>query len=178
MLITLQELELHRIEVTKVYAPGDLDLGATEFRQVSPLNVTAVAELLGSEVRIQGHLGTRLMAQCDRCLTDVELPLERDFDLFYRPIKAIARQEEVEVPQDELEVGFYSDDGIELAEVATEQVILSLPMKVVCRADCRGLCPICGADRNRAECRCAATHSDSPFALLREQMEQMEQTKR
>ncbi len=166
-MITLQELELHRIEVHKTYASGDLDYHTTEFQQQGPLKVDAVAELLGSEIRIRGHLGTRLNVKCDRCLTPVDLPIERDFDLFYRPMREIARDEEIEVPEDESEVGFYSGEGIELADVLAEQVNLSVPMKIVCREDCQGLCPVCGIDRNVEKCNCAERKKDSPFASLK-----------
>jgi uncharacterized protein len=168
MRITVEELELHRIVVSKTYAPGDLDYHGTGFRQAAALEVAAVAELVGSEIRVRGHLGTRLEGTCDRCLGPVDLPVERDFDLFYRSLQTIARQEEVEIPADELDVGFYSGDGIELADVVTEQVILSVPMKVVCRAECLGLCPVCGANRNVAPCHCSPPADASPFATLKE----------
>lgn len=167
MFITLAELELHRIEVSKTYASGALDYRGAEFRQVGPLKVDAAAELAGSEIRIRGQLGTRLIASCDRCLGPVEIPVERDFDLFYRPLQAIAREEEMEVPEDELEVGFFSGDGIEFDDVVTEQVILSVPMKVVCRPECLGICPVCGADRNIEVCGCEPPPTDSPFASLK-----------
>jgi uncharacterized protein len=89
--------------------------------------------------------------------------------LFYRPLSSIAREEEIEVPADELDVGFYSGDGIEVADVVTEQVILSVPMKVICRAECQGLCPVCGADRNLETCQCASPQARSPFASLKEE---------
>lgn len=166
MLITLQELELHRIVVSKTYPSGELDLGAAEFRQVGPLRVNVVAELEGGDVRIRGRLEGRLESRCDRCLEAVEIPLSRDFDLGYRPMSAIAREEEIRVPRDELELGFYSGDSIALADVVTEQVLLALPMKVVCEADCRGLCPVCGANRNLESCHCATSGASSPFASL------------
>ena len=166
MLITPQDLELHRIVVSKTYAPGTLDFHGAEFRQVTPLTVNAAAELVGAEIRIRGHLETRLEASCDRCLGPVEIPVARDFDLVYRSVKAIAREEEIEIAEDELEVGFYHGDGIPLADVLTEQVILSLPMKVICRPDCLGLCPTCGANRNREVCGCRPPAEDSPFASL------------
>lgn len=167
MRITLQELEHHRVVVSKAYTPGALGYQGAEFRQVGSVQVDAVAELVGSEIRIRGHLGTRLKASCDRCLGPVEIPVERDFDLFYRPMKAIAREEEVEIPEDELDVGFFSGDGIALADVVSEQAILALPMKVVCRPECLGLCPTCGADRNRETCPCLAPQEGSPFASLK-----------
>ncbi len=167
MLITLQELELHWIIVSKTYPPGALDYQGAEFRQEAPLKVHAVAELVGAEIRIRGHIGTHLEASCDRCLSPVEIPVERDFDLFYRPLKSIASEEEIEIPRDELEVGFYSGNGIALADVVREQVILEVPMKVVCGADCLGLCPVCGGNRNLVPCECPEPQTDSPFASLK-----------
>jgi DUF177 domain-containing protein len=167
VLITLAELELHRIEVSKTYDSGVLDFRSAEFRQSAPLRVDAVAELAGAEIRLRGHLGTRLTVTCDRCLATFDFPVDRDFDLFYRPNETIARAEEIEVPKEELGIGFYSGEGIDLADAITEQVILSVPMKLVCRPDCRGLCPVCGADHNRVECQCAPPCKESPFVRLK-----------
>jgi uncharacterized protein len=154
--------------ISKTYPPGTLDYHGADFRQAAPVRVDAVAELVGSEIRIRGRVGTSLEACCDRCLASVAIPVEQDFDLCYRPVSTIARTEEVELPEDELEVGFFSGDGIELADVVTEQVILSVPMKVVCQTDCRGLCPVCGANLNFEKCGCLPTQANSPFSTLRE----------
>ena len=167
MLITPQALEIHRVVVSKTYAPGELDFRGAEFRQLKPLQVGAVAELVGGEIRIRGHFDTVLGISCDRCLGPVEMPIDRDFDLFYRSVASIARDEEIEVPEDEMEVGFYSGEGVELNDVITEQVILAVPMKVVCGPDCRGLCPTCGANRNSEPCGCPPAEPDSPFAALK-----------
>ena len=168
MRITLEELKLHRIVVSRTYSSEALDYHGADFRQVAPLKVDAVAELLGSEICIRGRLETRLEACCDRCLGPVIIPVEQEFNLFYRPVSTIAREEEVELPEDELGVGFFSGDGIELADVVTEQVILALPMKVVCRTDCHGLCPVCGANLNTEKCGCLPAKEDSPFSSLKE----------
>lgn len=168
MFITLQELELHRITVSKTYLPGGLDYHEAKFRQSGPLTVNGVAELAGKEIRIRGHISTRLEAACDRCLDNVQIPLELDFDLPYRPMEEIAREEEVEVGEDELQVGFFVGEGVNLADVVREQVILSFPMKVVCRPNCLGLCPVCGVNRNAEHCNCSSQHEDSPFAFLKQ----------
>jgi uncharacterized protein len=91
------------------------------------------------------------------------IPVEQDFDLFYRPMQEIAREEEIEVSEDEAEVGFYSGEGIDLADVLVEQVTLALPMKIVCRDDCQGLCPVCGVDRNKQKCQCSDREKQSRF---------------
>lgn len=172
MLITLAELERHRIVVSKSYASGTLDFHGEDFKQDAPLDVSVTAELAGGEIRIRGHLKTRLRAQCDRCLIPIEIPLDRDFDVIYRANAEFERggEEEIEVPRDELEVGFFSGEGVELSEILAEQVILSVPMKVVCREDCKGLCPVCGADWNQVTCQCSSLHRQiegSPFAQLK-----------
>jgi uncharacterized protein len=169
VLITPEELQLHRISVSKIYPVGSLDYHGAEFHQVGDLKLDAVAELVGAEIRLRGHLGTAIECSCDRCLGPVKIPVDRDLDLFYRPMKEIAREEEIEISEDESDVGFYTEKGIELADVVSEQVILSIPMKVVCRADCQGLCPACGANRNLDPCNCARLTSEtssSPFSSL------------
>ena len=167
MRITVEELELHPIVVSQTFTAGALDYHGTSFRQAAPLKVDAVAELVGSEIHIRGRVRTSLEACCDRCLGSVAIPVERDFDLFYRPVSTIARAEEVELPKDELDIGFFSGNGIELADVVTEQVILSVPMKVICQSDCRGLCPVCGANLNLEKCGCLPTPENSPFSFLK-----------
>lgn len=166
MRITLAELELHRVTASETYGPGELDYKDAEFRQTAPLKISVTAELLAAEIRIRGHLSTRLEANCDRCLKTVEIPVNSDFDLFYRQSPNVTEEVEIELPKAELEVGFFDGDGIELADVATEQVILAEPMKVVCGAECKGLCPVCGVNLNLATCKCAPPKKDSPFASL------------
>ncbi len=166
MRITLAELEVRRITASESYDPGTLDFHDVEFRQVAPLRIDVTAELLESEIRIRGSLATRLQSNCDRCLQPVEIPVESKFDLFYRPMQNLPGEAEMEVPVAELEVGFFSGDGIELADVATEQVLLAVPMKVVCGPECQGLCPVCGINRNVTHCECAPPPKDSPFASL------------
>jgi len=165
--IRLEELKLHRISFSKTYPEGALDYRTSDFQQAGDLKVEGVAELAGVEIHLRGRLTTRVVATCDRCLDSVEMPVETDFDLFYRPESTIAREEDVEISPAELEVGFYTGDGIELADVVTEQVNLFMPMKVVCRAECKGLCPVCRKNLNRGECQCAPQPlHDSPFASL------------
>jgi DUF177 domain-containing protein len=167
MLITRQELELHRIVVSEMFVPGALDYHGAEFKQSSPLKVEVAAELAGPEIRIRGKLRTRVGAICDRCLAPVEIPIEPHFDLFYRPMETIAREEEVAVSTGDLEIGFYEGDGVELADVVTEQVILAMPVKVLCKEDCRGLCPVCGKNRNLEDCNCTSPAGESPFTALK-----------
>ena len=169
MFLDVNELAVRKARIRKSYSPGTLDFHSGEFRQMEPLEVNAMAELADGQIRILGNLHTRVELVCARCLDTVVEEISRDFDLFYRPMRSIARDEEVQLNLDETEIAFFEGDGLFLADVLAEQVNLALPMKVICRTECQGLCPVCGANRNLTHCDCAPPHEDSPFASLKEE---------
>ncbi len=166
MFLNVKELALRKIRLRKSYAPGTVDLHSAEFRQVEPLEVRVTAELVEDQIRIFGALHTRLELTCARCLDTVLEEVSRDFDLYYRPMATIAREDEVRLKQDDTEIAFFQGEGLFLADVLAEQVLLALPMKVICRSDCRGLCPHCGANLNSEECRCETHAADPRLAPL------------
>lgn len=166
MFLDVKDLALHPIEVHHSFLPGTIDYHSQEFRQAEPLKVDASAELVGREIHIVGHLETRLELNCARCLEAVTQAVARDFDLCYRPLATVAREEEIALEREEAEIGFYSGDGLFLSDVLAEQVILSLPMKPICKADCRGLCPHCGANLNRERCQCVEMSADPRLSAL------------
>jgi len=111
-------------------------------------------------------LQTKIELVCARCLEQVVEEVSRDFDLFYRPMKTIAKEEEMRLKEDDTEIAFFEGEGLFLADVLAEQVLLALPMKVICRGDCRGLCPHCGVNLNSEECRCESHAADPRLAPL------------
>lgn len=166
MFIDVNELAIRKQRIRKSYAPGTLDFHSGEFRQVDPLEVRATAELVDGQIRIYGNLHTRVELVCARCLDTVVEEISRDFDLYYRPMTAIAVEEEVQLNLDDTEIAFFEGDGLFLADILAEQVNLAIPMKVICRSDCRGLCAHCGSNLNNEECRCEKNASDPRLAPL------------
>ena len=166
MFLDVNELAIRKTRIGKSYAPGTLDFHSGEFRQVEALEVRATAELVDEQIRITGTLRTRIELVCARCLEPVIEEMSRDFDLFYRPMATIKSEDEVHLNTDDLDIAFFEGDGLFLADVLAEQVNLALPMKVICRSDCRGLCPHCGANLNHEECRCKTRAADPRLAPL------------
>jgi uncharacterized protein len=166
MFIDVKELALHKVRIRKSYAPGAIDLHSTEFKQAEPLEVRATAELIENQIRISGAFHTRLELICARCLEPVSEEVSREFDLFYRPASERPAKEEMRLKDDDTEISFFEGDGLFLADVLAEQVLLAIPMKVICRSDCRGLCPQCGANLNSESCRCEARGADPRLAPL------------
>ena len=170
MFLSIKEMELRKIRFDEVFQPGQLDFSGDEVRQLTPLQATGTAELLANtdgEVRIRGRLKGELGCSCDRCLGAARFPLDASFDLFYRPMSYVARVEEVEIDEGEAEIAFYQNGGIELEDVLREQVLLAIPMQRVCREDCQGICPVCGADRNETQCHCRVEPLDDRWGALR-----------
>jgi uncharacterized protein len=171
MFLSVKEMELRKVRFEETFEPGQIDFSGEDLEQTSPLRAAGVAELLphtGGEVRIQGNYTVQMAAQCDRCLGRATFPLDARFDLFYRPMSVIAGDEEVEIDAGEAEIGFYEDGGLELEEVLQEQVLLALPMQRVCSDVCKGICPVCGKNRNETACECRVESADDRWGALRD----------
>ena len=169
MHLSVSQLEREKVRFDITYPPERIDLSGTKFRQVTGLRVTGIAELAGGseEIRVHGHITGELEGECDRCLEVALLAVDSDFDLYYRPAATASVAPEMEIDEGESEIGYYEGDGVEIADVAREQVLLWLPMQWVCQADCKGICPICGQNRNRAPCNCQQQAVDDRWSVLR-----------
>jgi uncharacterized protein len=137
------------------YEAGELDAGEYDFELAEPPLVNGRATRAGQDMRLRGEIRARISAPCDRCLNEVTIPVEIPFDLFYAPADAGACQGvERELVERDLDFAVYENDQIDLDGLVLEQLELSLPSRVLCREECRGLCPQCGADLNVEQCQC------------------------
>lgn len=117
-------------------------------------------------VFIKGNFSALIDADCGRCLERTRLTTGGDFTYTLIPAKA-EQKEEIELKAEELEISSYQGDFIDLSPIICEQIILQIPIKVLCREDCRGLCHRCGANLNVAICRCEKEVMDSRMAVLK-----------
>ena len=147
----------------------------TDVRQVGPLAVDGQAELLVEhrghketvdDIRVRAHLAGSFELLCARCLTAVPTPLEARFDLIFRPEDVDAEPGEHAISEDETEIGYYEKSGLPLEDVVREQVLLTLPSRVLCQEACKGLCPHCGIDRNAEDCNCVEATGDPRWGAL------------
>jgi uncharacterized protein len=120
-------------------------------------------------------LSTKLI--CSRCLKDTLLPLDLDFREEYIPAEESEKGIEKELTDRELDIGFYSNDELDINEIVKEQVLLSVPMKPLCSNECQGLCPVCGKDLNEGACNCRKEEMDPRLAPLAQFMETLKNRK-
>ncbi len=171
MFLSVKEMELRKIRFDETFQPGQIDFTGEDIEQASPLAAKGVAELLAhsdGQMRVQGQFAVEMAAQCDRCLGGARFALDNGFDLFYRPVSQLRGEDEVKIDEGEAEIGFYEDGGMELEDILREQVLLALPMQRVCSEVCKGICPVCGKNRNEGGCDCRLeSHDDRWSAALR-----------
>jgi len=159
MLLSIKEMEARKIAFADIWQPGEIDFSDAGVGQAGPLKAEGVAELLphsGEEVRVHGKVETTLETECDRCLGRAVFPVAASFDLFYKPVDPAATVDDVSIDEGEAEMGFYELPGLMLEDILREQLLLQLPMQHICSESCKGICPVCGANRNEVACGCDA----------------------
>lgn len=182
MLLEIRELEAHAVDFDEQIAPGVIDYGP-EVKQQGNLAAAGRAQLVReqhgkresiNDIRVAGDFAARVELACARCLEPIARDVSRKFDLLYRPLGADAGKEELSVTAAEAEVGYYQGEGVLLEDVIREQVLLSIPLKAICRDDCKGLCPHCGKNLNQEQCNCAEPLEDPRWAALKDIREKLQ----
>jgi uncharacterized protein len=163
VLITPLDLQNEPLVFREEIAAGAIDY-APDTRQVGVLPVDGKADLIVEhrgpqeiveDIRVRATYRGNFEVLCARCVEPVAVPLAGEFDLLFRPENADAEAGERAITEDETEIGYYGKSGLELEDVVREQVLLSLPGRTLCQADCKGLCAHCGQNLNVKSCDCA-----------------------
>ena len=155
MIIRLRDLAPEGLHVEAPLQIGPLRSDADEAIRVEEAFLRGDVRRTSRGLEIRGRLTCRALVPCARCLVPFPMAVDRTLDLRYATVPP--RGKDIEIPEEDMDVDFLeSEDELDLLAVATEQVYLELPMKPLCRPDCRGLCVACGGDLNRGDCRCAA----------------------
>lgn len=131
------------------------DLGVDDERITGEIGVDLLATSNIDGVVVEGTVTMPWRAPCRRCLTDVAGTSQILIDELY--------QDEIAADDDAFEI---EGDQIDLVPAVREAVLLELPDDVLCRDDCTGICPVCGADRNQVSCDCDTTVRDDRWAAL------------
>ena len=131
-----------------------------------PVHVKLLAKKTSGGVAISGRLQGDVSVICSRCLGEIALDVSHDF--FYECLPAEAMEEEKEeLSRDSVDIHYYTGGEIDITALVQEQLALALPMRPLCKEDCKGLCPKCGANLNKGDCGCKKEAVDLRFAALK-----------
>ncbi len=143
---------------------------AAEASVVGPVKANLQVTKSDREVAVTGRLTAELQLQCSRCLKDFRKSLDVPVNAVYHPIDEFA-DERHELKDDEMDMGFYRGEEIDLQELVREQVVLNMQMKPLCSENCKGICPNCGADLTGAGCSCETRQIDPRLEVLKKLLE-------
>ena len=133
MKVNVHEIPKSGLVLEEEKLASELDLERGDFKFSQPVTIKVQIERERDSVNIHMDIYSQITFSCGRCLKRVDLPLKKKIDLV-RPVQG--------------------ETVIDLTQIGREEIILDYPVKLICRPDCRGLCPQCGRDLNQSECGC------------------------
>lgn len=159
--------EFHRQYPPDAFPPADGD-----FRIAEPVDLAIRITKDARKVRLTGRLRTTLEVGCSRCLEPFRVPVDAELDQMFLPegteiVAASDDDDEDGGQQADAGVSFYKEDTIDLGELMRDEFYLALPMKPLCKDDCKGLCPVCGVNWNRETCTCKVEWTDPRMDSLK-----------
>ena len=176
-IVELGTLGSDRVELKDSFESGEIDFSPEGLSQTLPIAWSGFVERSAGEVRLCGRLDTVLEVACVRCLEPVGQTIEKRFDLFFRQRDSLVYDEdaEIELTESDMRTSFFTGSELPLGEIVREQILLAIPMKSLCKPDCRGLCPSCGTNRNAGSCQCPEPVLNPAFDTLLEFKKQLEE---
>lgn len=139
--------------------PDELDITDTDLKVTATIQLEGVVENAGDVILLKADVKTEIERTCGRCLKVFTEPLAAQVVEKFYPAGA----ENIEN-----DAFIYESDLLDITEPVRESLLLAVPLQSLCREDCRGLCPVCGADRNEGDCGCDATTVDPRLAALKQ----------
>ena len=121
-----------------------------------PVHIKGRAENIGGQVEISARVTAKISASCARCTKEIFEDVDFEFS------ERVSR----EADAGEDDVILLTSSVVDVADLALNNFITVSPMKYLCKEDCKGLCPHCGADRNNVDCGCDDDVTDPRFDVL------------
>jgi len=158
-------LQLEIAQELDLFESGE---GTTSAPVAASLSINPADE---SGFHITGRVQCEPMLECSRCLSRFPYRIDTKLNVDLSPLNAVASTPpEHEIGKGELDTEFYEGDEIDPLDIVREQLLLAIPMVPLHDSGCKGLCPVCGTNRNEADCRCdkGAWGKNNAFSVLKD----------
>lgn len=160
---TMEEGESHRELVAD---PAEVGFEGPNFEAEGLVVFRATIYRLGDRIEVRGPVSARVRQVCGRCLEEVASEVRADLRIFAEPPDSRDLREREEVREDDLGIVYHDGQFVDLTDELRQVLLVEVSWHPVCRPDCRGLCPHCGANRNGVECGCAEDPVDPRWQAL------------
>jgi uncharacterized protein len=154
MWIRLSEISPKGVLVSDQTPLAKLGLEQEDWRAEGPVRVDLRVTRDEEIIMVDGQISAPLRVACSRCVEECAYPVSASLHLFLAPADDDRPEGVHQLHADELEQLYYRQGGLETNDVVREQLLLAIPMRVLCRPACRGLCPSCGHNLNEGSCDC------------------------
>lgn len=148
--------------------PAEIDLDTEGVRVADAVDVVGELSRNAAKTDVRGSITAPLEIDCTRCLTPVRRSLDIAFHVDFVDREMFPESKETHLENADLDTDVIEGNELDLAQVAREQILLNLPDQVLCREDCKGICPTCGKDLNEGECGCGGDDIDPRWAALKD----------
>ena len=165
--IEIEDLKSEPLHVHHVYSVREINFSHKDAALSAPVATDFVLTHKDRDLRVDGTFKTAVRFTCSRCTKEFSRPLAASFDLSYLPQpKWTSEEAEIELRYEDMDIAYYDGVGLDVDLMVMEQIELSMPMKFVCREDCKGLCYRCGADLNEGTCLRSKEEIDPRLSVL------------
>ncbi len=166
MLVDLSDIFTTEGKVTEIQVPLELTSFCSRIGNFSVLEKSPVSLILtnagAGKVKMEGSADLTFRTRCDRCLSEVPTRLELEFHEIVVSPDAVRKEEEEEIPS------YLEGYQLNVESFVYDEVLMNWPMKILCREDCKGVCPVCGKNRNDGDCGCDTFVPDPRMAAIQD----------
>lgn len=152
--------------VEETVSMENMKIGGDEVRFLSPVRLTGTLRAIGQgAIRFEGQADALAAMDCSRCTKSTQVSLHCDISQRF-----IAERLEEQADMEDAEV--FENDLIDLNDLLYSEISMAVPMKVLCKENCLGLCPVCGKDLNEGPCQCQQEDTDPRWDALKNLFQQ------
>ena len=165
MLVNLSDVLTSEGKVETVSAPLEMTsfrsrLGNFSITKKSPVSFT-FTNIGVNKAKVEGSAELVMSTRCDRCLTEVPTELVLQFD-------RVVTSPDVAVSDEDDEMSFMEGYQLDVEAFVYNEILVNWPMKILCKEDCKGVCPVCGQNLNTKECGCDTFVPDPRMAAIQD----------
>ena len=169
MFIEVEDLKPEPLQVRHIFPIEEIEFAHDDAALNAPIAADFILTHKDGNLRLDGKVETAIRYRCSRCTKEFTRPFSARFDLSYLPQPTWTNEDaEIELRYEDMDVAYYDGVTLDVNLLVLEQIELAMPMKIVCRDDCKGLCHKCGADLNEGACLCGNEEQDSRLSVLLE----------
>jgi uncharacterized protein len=163
------EVNLGCVEDQSTFSFGNSFAIPTPEGGTSEVTTATTVEVVrsGARYELKALIKGDVQAECHRCLAPFHLPVEAAFDLVLNRGERVARFPEGVEEEDFVTIPATGEARYDIFPRVREALILEIPIKLLCREDCKGVCRKCGADLNAGDCACGGAPGDPRWGTLR-----------